>query len=115
MGPGTAPQLFCIKYNFSLSAASFNINAPCITSLCPPKYLVAECIMISAPWSKGFCKYGEAKVLSTQSKALAAFAMIAMAAISLIFINGLVGVSIQINFVLPVTAAFTLATSDVST
>ena len=115
MGPGTAPQLFCMKYNFSLRSLSFIINAPCITSLWPPKYLVAECITISAPWSNGFCKYGEAKVLSTHNNAWAVFAMAAMAAISLMFISGLVGVSIHISFVFVVTAACTFAASVVST
>ncbi|NBQ40890.1 MAG: aldehyde dehydrogenase family protein, partial [Alphaproteobacteria bacterium] len=36
-----------------------------MTSLCPPKYFVEECITISAPKSNGFCKYGDANVLST--------------------------------------------------
>jgi hypothetical protein len=50
-------------------SSSFIIKAPAITSECPARYFVAECITISAPKSNGFCKYGVAKVLST-AKAL---------------------------------------------
>ncbi len=70
-----------------------------ITSLCPPKYLVTECITISAPSAKGFCKKGEANVLSTAQINLFAFAIFAQASISIICMVGLVGVSSQIIFV----------------
>ena len=81
---------------------SLTIKAPIITSECPPRYLVAECITISAPNSKGSCKYGVAKVLSTATKIALLFCLtiLEIASISAIFIKGLVGVSNQINLVL---------------
>jgi hypothetical protein len=48
-------------------SSSFIIKAPAITSECPARYFVAECITISAPKSNGFCKYGVAKVLSAKA------------------------------------------------
>ena len=58
---------------------------------------------------------GEAKVLSTHSRALADFAIAAAAAMSVMFINGFVGVSSQINLVLAVTACLILSAWVVST
>jgi len=58
-------------------------------------------------------KYGLA--FGSGVAAPAVFDIAAMAAISLIFIKGLVGVSIQINFVFAVTAACTFAARVVST
>src|SRR5690554_7569020 len=45
-----------VKCSCFPNASSLITKAPAITSECPPKYLVAECITISAPKSKGFCK-----------------------------------------------------------
>ena len=54
---------------------------------------------ISAPNSKGFCKKGEANVLSTANNILFDFDIAAQETISIICMVGLVGVSTQINFV----------------
>src|SRR5436853_183747 len=81
-----------MKYNSSRNALSFITRQPCITSLWPPKYFVEECITMSAPRSSGFCKYGDAKVLSTQTVILCCLASFVTAAISTMFIKGLVGV-----------------------
>jgi hypothetical protein len=70
---------------------------------------------MSAPRSSGFCRYGEANVLSTHNKAPAGADILATAAMSVMFINGFVGVSIHISFVLPVIAFLILSTLVVST
>src|SRR5829696_7303913 len=88
---------------------------PAIESQCPPRYLVAECNTISAPSKSGFCKAGEANVLSTQSQQPDAFAILAIAEMSDIFKVGLVGVSIQISFVLVVMALNTFSAFELST
>ena len=71
-----------------------------ITSEWPPKYLVTECITISAPRSNGFCKYGEANVLSTATSILFFLAIATHAVISMMRMSGLEGVSNHISFVL---------------
>lgn len=75
-------------------------------------YLVVECSTTSAPNSSGFCRYGEAKVLSTTSFAPAVCATSAIAAMSAMLSSGLVGVSIQTTLVLGRIAARTASTSD---
>ena len=54
-------------------------RAPPMTSECPPRYFVVECMTTSAPSASGCCRYGEAKVLSTTSVALLAWATSASA------------------------------------
>ena len=61
-------------------------------------YLVVECRTTSAPSASGDCRYGEANVLSTTSRAPAASrATSATAAMSAMPSSGLVGVSHQIT------------------
>src|SRR5882724_5840648 len=45
------------------------VSAPAITSLCPFKYFVAECMTRSAPRLSGRVSTGVAAVLSTASRA----------------------------------------------
>ena len=92
-----------------------NTSAPPSTSLCPPKYLVVECITTSAPSASGRCSTGVAKVLSQASSAPCACAMRASAAMSLIFMRGLDGVSAQIIATLPAQAVATASRSAMST
>ena len=56
-------------------------------------YLVVECTTTSAPRARGCCSKGERKVLSTTTRAPAAWAAVAMAAISTTRSSGLEGVS----------------------
>ena len=81
----------------------------------PLRYLVAECMTMSAPSSSGRCSIGEAKVLSTATSRPCFFAMAAIAAMSTIFSSGLVGVSIQTSLVFGVIAASNAAASVRST
>ena len=78
---------------------------PPTTSEWPPMYFVVECTTTSAPSSNGFCRYGEAKVLSTTSAAC--FFTAAMASMSTMSSIGFVGVSTQMALVLSLTAAAT--------
>ena len=66
-----------------------------MTSECPPRYFVVEWTTMSAPRSSGVCRYGVANVLSTTSRAPAAWAASATAAMSTMFSSGFVGDSIQ--------------------
>src|SRR5882757_3925684 len=99
----------------SPNSFSFATTRPAIKSQCPPRYLVAEWTTISAPRERGCCKAGEANVLSTQRRQWLAFAILAMASMSDTFKVGLVGVSIQISFVLGVMAWKTFTAFVVST
>ena len=78
---------------------------PPTTSEWPPMYFVVECTTTSAPSSNGFCRYGEAKVLSTTSAACCFTA--AIASMSTMSSIGFVGVSTQMALVLSCTAAAT--------
>jgi hypothetical protein len=95
-GASTAPvtcsrcATFCAK-----ASARANTSAPPNTSLCPPKYLVVECMTMSAPNASGRCSNGVANVLSTTASPPAAWASSDSAAMSLIFSSGLDGVSIH--------------------
>ena len=88
-----------MKLNFSFNSSVFTIKTPCTTSEWPPKYFVAECNTISAPNLIGFCKYGDANVLSTTNNKLCFLANCEKASMSMMFNNGLVGVSIHNIFV----------------
>ncbi len=72
-------------------------SAPAITSECPFKYLVAECMTMCAPSSSGRVSSGVATVESTATIAPTSRAMSLAAAMSVISQVGLAGVSIQIN------------------
>ena len=76
-------------------------KAPAIKSECPPKYLVAACMTMSAPNVKGWLSTGDATVESTARRAPAACAMAAVAATSVMVHNGLAGVSTHTSLVLP--------------
>ena len=77
----------------------------------PSRYLVPECMMMSAPKAMGSCKAGVAKQLSTHSKAPALWAMSAKARMSQTSVSGLVGVSANSSLVLGRMAACQAATS----
>ena len=62
-------------------------------------YLVAEWKDMSAPRCNGRWKYEDMKVLSTTDRAPASRATLATSRISMTFMVGLVGVSIQISFI----------------
>ena len=100
IGPETAPTANWMKPIFSASSASLTITAPPTTSECPPMYLVVECTTTSAPRASGCCRYGEAKVLSTTSRAPASWVIFAMASMSEMRIIGFDGVSTQTSLVL---------------
>ena len=85
------------------------------TSEWPPRYLVTLCITMSAPRDNGCCRAGVAKVLSTPRRAGWPFNTSATAAMSVMRMSGLVGVSSQTSRVRSFNAAATLATSWVST
>ena len=68
-------------------------------------YLVIECNTKSIPKLQGFCKKGEAKVLSTTDIKLWDLAKLAMNLRSVIFNNGFEGDSIQISFVFGVKSS----------
>src|SRR5256885_5129110 len=115
-GEGTPPMICSVCLHFSKNSFFFaNIKAPPITSLCPPKYFVVECMAMSVPSSIGRCRAGVAQVLSSSVIAPALRAISQTAAMSTTFNIGLEGVYIQMSFVLGVTEARTLATSDMST
>ena len=70
---------------------------------------------MSAPSSRGFCKYGVRNVLSTIVRSPFSFAILTTPLISVISSRGLEGVSINIATVSGFTASFTLSRSVVST
>ena len=61
---GVAPLYFCILKSFSFRSMSLIIRAPMITSECPLRYLVTECITMSTPSSSGLITHGVKNVLS---------------------------------------------------
>ena len=72
------------------------VRDPPKTSLWPPIYFVVECITMSAPNKIGFCKAGEAKVLSTAKIKWFDLQILPRASISVILSSGFDGVSAQI-------------------
>ena len=64
-------------------------------------YLVVECTTACAPRVRGFCRAGDANVLSTTSRAPAASATCAHAAMSAMRSSGLDGVSNHSTLVSP--------------
>src|SRR5690606_9766372 len=89
-----------------VTSASLAQRAPAMTRPCPSRYLVPECMTMSAPRAIGRCNAGVAKQLSTHSKAPALWAIPARAWMSHTSVSGLVGVSANSNLVLGRTAAF---------
>ncbi len=79
----------------SPSSASPTTATPPTMSEWPFRYLVAECMTMSAPSSSGRCIQGVAKVLSTTTRMPRPRAAATTAAMSTSFSSGLVGVSIQ--------------------
>ena len=101
-GPSTPPICARIALIRSHSGDSSRVlSVPAITSECPFRYLVAECITMSAPSSKGRVSTGVATVESTATRAPAACAISQVAAMSVIVHSGFAGVSIQISLILP--------------
>ena len=105
------PAVRTMGANFSVMSARLAHSAPAITRPCPSRYLVPECMTMSAPSAAGFCSTGVAKALSTASSAPASCAMAASAAMSHTSVSGLVGVSANSSFVFGLTAARHSATS----
>ena len=64
-GSITAPVMsFRPNIRTSLQNSAEPTTKPAITSPWPLRYFVAECTTTSAPSRRGFCRAGEAKVLS---------------------------------------------------
>src|SRR5204862_4188311 len=98
-GDGTPPQVVWISRTRSeKSVLVFAIRTPPVTSECPPRYFVVECMTKSAPSSSGRWTIG-AQVLSHAQIAPAACAISTTAALPVIFMSGLDGVSVQISLV----------------
>ena len=110
-GPATAPIALWWKAIFSARSRLRTTAAPPTTSEWPPQYLVVEWITMSAPRVSGCWRYGDAKVLSTTSRAPASWATPASASMSAIPSNGLVGVSIHTILVSGRMAARTASTA----
>ncbi|MNE59073.1 hypothetical protein D3C80_1541450 [compost metagenome] len=97
------------------SSAPFVTIRPARTSLWPPRYLVALWTIISAPSSSGRWKNGVSSVLSTIVSSPCRRAHVHTAAISVIIMSGLVGVSMNTAFVFGRRAASRPSRSLVST
>jgi hypothetical protein len=81
----------------------------------PPMNFVAECTTMSAPWSMGRQRYGEAAVLSTMNGTPASRATAATAAMSITLMAGLPSVSEKIALVLGLRALRKFSGSSGST
>ena len=88
---------------------------PATTSVWPLMNFVMLCTTMSAPSCNGFCRYGDANVLSTASRAPARWAMSAVRAMSVSFSVGFAGVSTNTSFVFGRRARATLSGWDEST
>ena len=87
-------------------------SAPAMTSECPLRYFVAECITMWAPSSIGRVSIGVATVESTASTAPTSRASSAAAPMSVMSQVGLAGVSIQISLGFDPRALATRSGSD---
>src|SRR5579872_3562189 len=115
-GEGTAPPSRWILRAFSKSESAFlKISVPAVTSLCPERYLVIECMLTSAPSSSGRCSSGVAQVLSHATRAPDFLAIAVIARMSQTVSRGFDGVSVQINRVPGVTARSIAPRSRMST
>ena len=110
-GDNTMPPFFITGRHLPVIKASLAHSAPAMTRPCPSRYLVPECMTMSAPISIGRCKIGVAKQLSTASHAPALCARSAKAWISHTSVKGLVGVSANKILVFGRIAAFQAAKS----
>ena len=110
-GDSVNPAVRISGMNFSSISAWLQHNAPAITRPWPSRYLVPECITMSAPSAIGCCSAGEQKQLSTASQAPAACAISASAAMSHTSVSGLVGDSANSSLVFGRTASRHCATS----
>ncbi|CNV97272.1 Uncharacterised protein [Mycobacterium tuberculosis] len=79
---------------------------------CPPRYLVAECTTMSAPWANGWIRYGVAMVLSTINGTPLRWATSETAGVSSRSICGLEMVSAKNALVLGRTAACQVSRSS---
>ena len=113
-GEGTAPRAFWWKRSCFSRASSLVIRAPATTSLWPPMYLVALWTTTSAPRCSGCCRYGVAKVLSTQTMAPRPCAISLTASMSTTRSRGLVGDSSQTIRVFGVSERSTTSRSEAS-
>ena len=112
-GPSTAPARNRISLIRAQNASSrAGTRAPARTSWWPFRYLVAECMTMSAPSSIGRVSTGVATVLSTTSRAPAACASSAAAAMSVTAQVGLAGVSTQTSRVAPGRSAAAMASTS---
>ena len=109
------PSVLRTRRKRSSSAGSWVAIEPPTVELWPSMYLVVESSVRSAPNSNGRCKTGVRKVLSTASLTPAAWAILAMAAMSVSLSVGFAGVSMNTSFVLGWIACATDSGSDVST
>ncbi len=114
-GASTAPRLVRMRAAFS-NTSSFRAkaSAPARTSEWPLRYLVAECMTMSAPSASGRVRTGVATVESTPSSAPASCAIDATAAMSLTPHMGLAGVSIHTILVWPRRTAARIASGLVA-
>ena len=110
-GASDMPPLLSTGKNFSVTMAWLAHRAPAITRPWPSRYLVPECMMMSAPNSTGRCRAGVAKQLSSASRAPALWAISASAWMSHTSVRGLVGVSANSSRVLLRIAACQAAVS----
>src|SRR5689334_17355280 len=92
-GLGVDPTVFRYSKKKLCFSGSLVITAPPTTSLCPEMYFVVECTTTSTPRSNGFCKYGDANVLSKTEINPSFFASEAIVAISTTRMLGFVGPS----------------------
>src|SRR5688572_11313752 len=110
-GDSVKPAVRINGMNFSSISFWLQHNAPAITRPWPSRYLVPECITMSAPSLIGCCSAGEQKQLSTTSSAPAPCAILASAAMSHTSVSGLVGDSANSSLVLVWIASRHCATS----
>src|SRR3989344_2681569 len=103
-GASVMPAPRSVVISGPLTMASGPQMAPASTRPWPSRYLVPEWMMRSAPRSTGFCSAGVQKQLSTASRAPAACAISASAAMSQTSVSGLLGVSAKKSLVLGLTA-----------
>ena len=114
-GDITPPAAFWISRKRSLCSGLVPMSAPPRPSEWPLRYLVVECITMSAPSASGLCSTGDRNVLSTLTSAPCAWAIFATAAMSVSTMSGLLGVSMCTSLVFGFIAASTAARLLVST
>src|SRR6266581_1137941 len=88
---GMAPSAFWENLSFSWRSSRFITSAPPSRSACPPMYFVVLWTTRSTPSASGFCRAGDANVLSHTLIASCALARTASSRRSTTFIKGFVG------------------------